>query len=88
MNLVLEYISCMDEISQIHDLSMQKIEFLATLNFYMSDDSTFNSKMNDKIHRAISKIREDNENLPRLIIDLKSSLDVVINSRPFLIHIY
>ena len=79
MNLVLEYASCMDELSRIHDLSMQKVEFLENLNSYKSDDPILDDEMNGKIRRAIAKIRKDNENLPRLIVDLKSSLDVVIN---------
>ena len=87
MNLVLEYVSCMDELSRIHDLSMQKVEFLENLNFYKSDDLVFDDKMSAKIRRAIVKIRKDNENLPRLILDLKSSLDVVFDSRPFRMHI-
>ena len=72
----------MDELSQIYDLSMQKVEFLKKLNFY-NYDPAFDSKMDEKIGRAIAKIRKDNENLPRLILDLKSSLDVVIDSHPF-----
>ena len=71
MNLVREYVSCMDELSQIIDLSMQKVEFLEKLN------RKFRGAMTKKIEAAIIKIKKDNENLPRLILDLKSSLDVV-----------
>lgn len=39
--------------------------------------------MHEKLVAAITKIRKDNENLPRLILDLKSSLDVVISTHPF-----
>ena len=84
MTLVREYVSCMDELSQIHDLSMQKVEFLEKcLNSWFEGTYTTSSNITVKINVAMIKIRKDNENLPRLILDLKISLDVVISPHPF-----
>ena len=84
MNLVREYVTCMDELSQIHDFSIQKVEFLQKLmDVYVKPNHGISHSMTDKIHEAMIKIRKDNENLPRLILDLKSSLDVVNNTHPF-----
>lgn len=80
MNLVREYVSCMDEMSQIHDISMQKIKFLGELREqYMGSVI-----MTEEIDGAIKQIRKDNESLPRLVNDLKSSLDVVTVSGPYI----
>ena len=93
MNLVREYVSCMDEISQIYDISRQKIEFLRKLRDHyrevvpVSGDATQNLHgknilLTERIEGAIEKIEKDNKNLPRLLNDLKASLDVVIISNP------
>ncbi len=79
VNLVRDYVTCMDEISQIHEMSMQKIEFLEKLlNHYYSFDWIYYNSVAHLIEGAITQIKKDNENLPRLISDLKSSMDVVI----------
>ena len=82
MNLVREYVSCMDELSQIHDPSMQKVEFLEKHRKFYRAFFPYSDIMVEKIDAAMIKIRKDNENLPRLMLDLKSSLDVVISSHP------
>ena len=94
MNLVREYVSCMDEISQIYEISRQKIEFLRKLRdhykiiqeFYWGDATqSLHGKdvlLTERIEGAIEKIEKDNENLPRLLSDLKASLDVVISQIP------
>ena len=67
MNLVREYVSCMDELSQIHDLSMQKVDLLEKLvDPYSKGAPRTPGDINDKINAAMIKIRKDNENLPRL----------------------
>ncbi len=91
MNLVREYVSCMDEISQIYDISVQKIEFLGKLREHCEvlERQNFNdasySRLNQddhlltaRIDGAVKQIKKDNENLPRLLNDLKASLDVVM----------
>ena len=91
VNLVREYVTCMDEISQIHDISMQKVEFLGKLRDHYGicerdndDSATYTRLYKDsdpliqRIEGAMIQIKKDNENLPRLISDLKSSMDVVI----------
>lgn len=67
----------MDEMSQIYEISIQKIDFLEKLreNYKVPE-------LNERIDWAVRKIKEDNENLPRLINDLKASLDVVSISSP------
>ena len=75
----------MDEISQIHEISMQKAESLRKLREYYKANARFGNVMDDlteRIDRAARQIEKDNENLPRLINDLKTSLDVVIFSSP------
>ncbi len=91
MNLVREYVSCMDEISQIYDISVQKIELLGKLREHceilerQNFDDTSYSRLNQddhllsaRIDGAVKQIKKDNENLPRLLNDLKASLDVVM----------
>lgn len=84
----------MDEISQIYDISRQKIEFLWKLrehyrpiqDSYWGDATQSlhgkNILLTDRIEGAIKKIEQDNEKLPRLLNDLKASLDVVIIPPP------
>ena len=80
----------MDEISQIYDISRQKLEFLGKLREHYKpvqekpwsypDQRQHDKKkvlLIDWITEAIEKIEKDNENLPRLLNDLKASLDVV-----------
>lgn len=88
MNLVREYVSCMDEISQINEISMQKIEFLGKLRehckslklarlHHILGSINEKSLLVQRVDEAVKQIEKDNENLPRLINDLKTSLDVV-----------
>lgn len=90
MDLVREYVSCMDEMSQIHDFSKQKIEFLGRLREHEMDiqESFPNDAilvLSERIDEAVIQIRKDNENLPRLVNDLKASLDVVNISSPYIV---
>ena len=94
MNLVREYVSCMDEISQIYDISRQKVEFLRKLreHYEVVQESYWGDGIHslqdkdvlltEQIDGAMRRIEKDNENLPRLVNDLKASLDVVIVSTP------
>lgn len=85
MNLVREYVSCMDEMSQIHDISMQKIKFLGKLQeHYMGIERFVRGNLIEEIDDAIKQIMKDNESLPQLVNDLKSSLDVVTVSGPYI----
>lgn len=80
VKLVREYVSCIDEISQIYDISEQKIKFLNTLREQLKSQIIETPRdliMTHRIDWAIDSIRNDNENLPRLLHDLKSSLNVV-----------
>lgn len=78
----------MDEMSQIHEISMQKIEFLFKLRETYNVDPKFHGTTNEisllqnQIEEAVRKIKKDNENFPRLINDLKASLDVVMIPSP------
>ena len=84
----------MDEMSQIHEISVQKIEFLGELREHCKvldiglnaahtrrplDQQHF---LTERVDEAVRQIKKDNENLPRLINDLKASLDVVIIASP------
>ena len=90
VNLVSEYVSCMDEICQIHESSLQKIEFLGKLREHCEtleksyyDEATYRQVLErgelltERIDEAVSHIRKNSENFPSLINDLKSSLNVV-----------
>lgn len=79
----------MDEMSQIHEISIQKIEFLGKLREHCEvlekayhDEATYtqlgkDDLLTERIDWAIKQIKKDNENLPRLTRDLKTSLDVL-----------
>lgn len=79
----------MDEISQLHSIAEQKIEYLNKLR---GDCKTlepsspmkvhglterYRSEMIDRIDEAIKIIRSNHELMPRILGDLKGSLDVV-----------
>ena len=70
----------MDEISQIHDISVQKIEFLGKVrrHYEILERQNFDDALIARIDGAMNQIKKDNENLPRLFSDLKASLDVVM----------
>lgn len=84
----------MDEISQIYDISRQKIEFLGKLreHYKVVQESYWgdaahslhgkNVPLTEQIEGAMRRIEKDHENLPRLVNDLKASLDVVVVSDP------
>lgn len=83
----------MDEMSQIHEISIQKIEFLGKLRehcevlqeaYHDEANHTQLSKddlLTERIDGAVRQIKKDNENLPRLTRDLKTSLDVLFQPR-------
>ena len=86
----------MDEISQIHEFSMQKVEFLEKLREHCnvlerassgnatSSQHREDKLLNERIDEAIEWMKEGNKNLPQLVNDLKNSLDVVIISSPYM----
>lgn len=91
VELVREYAACMDEISQIHDICEQKSDFLRKLSLDCRETetplaesgrrapSTGPSKetLIQRVDDAIKILEEPVNQLPRLLKELKSSLDVV-----------
>ena len=84
-----EYVDCMDEISQLYSIAEQKIEYLNKLrgDCETVEPSTprevhgftesYRGEMIDRIDEAIKLIRSNHELMPRILGDLKGSLDVV-----------
>lgn len=84
-----EFVDCMDEISQLCSISEQKIEYLNKLrgDCQTLESSTpgkvheltesYRSEMIDRIDEAVKIIRSNHELMPRILGDLKGSLDVV-----------
>ena len=84
-----EYVDCMDEISQLCSISEQKIEYLNKLRGDCETlepsaprkahglTESYRSEMIDRIDEAIKIIRSNHELMPRILGDLKGSLDVV-----------
>ena len=81
----------MNEISQIHELSEQKISYLKEMHMrwqFVEDQMIANNTMVPEkagnmlriIEATINYIKDNHKNLPRLLGDLKSSLDVVSHS--------
>lgn len=79
----------MDEISQLYSISEQKIEYLNKLRedcetlepsaprkVYGLTES-YRREMIDRIEEVIKIIRSNHELMPRILGDLKASLDVV-----------
>ena len=70
MNLVREYVSCMDEMSQIHEISMQKIEFIFKLRETYNVDLKFHGTPNEifllqnQIEEAVRKIKKRQRKFP------------------------
>lgn len=84
IDLVREYVACMNEISQICEISEEALEQLRSLLKQWQERSqklTLNAdaevSMSDRIQEAITSLKRDRENLPRILNDLKTSLDVV-----------
>jgi len=91
VELVREYIACRDEISQIHDIFEQKLDFLKKLALHCRKmdtplaesgsigPSTSPSKetLIQRVDDAIEILLEPLDQLPRLLKDLTSSLNVV-----------
>ena len=93
--LVKEYVDCMDEISQLYSISEQKIEYLNKLR---EDCNTLGPPapgkadgaretrrcyMIDRIDEAIKLIKSNHELMPRILGDLKGSLDAVSSELQF-----
>ena len=84
-----EFVDCMDEISQLCSISEQKIEYLNKLRGDCETleppapskvhglTESYRSEMIDRIDEAIKIIRSNHELMPRILSDLKGSLDVV-----------
>ena len=92
MNLVREYVACMDEISQIYSIYEQKLEFLkklgGTCRVFESEQNQARAvqreepgitgkTMTEQIDWAVSTLRSNHEGLPRTLKDLRNSLDDV-----------
>ena len=88
VNLVREYITCMNEIAHIFEISEQRVRFLEDIRDQwqsfeeqlLANDSMDPQRMGEvgrSIDNAIKFICLTHKNLPRLQDDLKSSLDVV-----------
>ena len=84
-----EFVDCMDEISQLYSISDQKIEYLNKLreDCEILEASaprkvhelaeSYRREMIDRIDKAIKIIRSNHKLMPRILGDLKGSLDVV-----------
>ncbi|KAI4130911.1 MAG: hypothetical protein LQ338_001508, partial [Usnochroma carphineum] len=88
IDLVREYVACMNEISQICEISEEALEQLRSLLKQWQERSqklTLNAdaevSMSDRIQEAITSLKRDRENLPRILNDLKTSLDVLFQLR-------
>lgn len=91
VKLVFQYVFCMDEISQIHDLCEQRQEFLKRLasdcremEMLVREPGRIAASTGPKkewviqdLENAIEILQKPLDQLPRLLKDLKSSLDVV-----------
>ncbi len=85
MNLVREYVACMDEISQIYSIYEQKLDFLDRLRKncgLLEDEHNVASAgqkkaMIEQIDWAVNQLRSNHEGLPRTLHDLRNSLDDV-----------
>ncbi len=91
VELVRGYIACMDEISKIHDIFEQKLDFLKKLALHCRKMDTplvesgsigpstgpSEETLIQKVDDAIEILQEPSDQLPRLLKDLTSSLNVV-----------
>ena len=91
MKLVREYIACMNEVSQVLEISEQKakrLENMAKNWEEFSRDLVLEENpevvVRDLLRKRIYWTKRKSENLPRILNDLKSSMDVV--SLPTLIQ--
>ncbi|KAL8722755.1 MAG: hypothetical protein Q9225_000816 [Loekoesia sp. 1 TL-2023] len=88
MELVREYIACMNELSQIKEISDQKIERLEALAKSWNDfaqtsklEKNFQVSIGDSLEKKIYWTKRKSDNLPYIMNDLKSSLDVLFQLR-------
>ena len=84
MKLVREYIACMNEVSQLLEISEQKVQRLENLAKSweeFSQDLVLKENpevvMTDMLRKRIYWTKRKSENLPRILNDLKGSMDVV-----------
>ena len=91
VDLVRQYIACMDEISLIHEAYEHKVVVLQKLlrqweyfeqELALAKSTVLNPEnpeisMSQQIQEAIDSMRRNKEKFPRMLTDLKSSLDVV-----------
>ncbi|KAL8683968.1 MAG: hypothetical protein Q9224_006643, partial [Gallowayella concinna] len=90
IELVRGYATCMNEISYLHEASEQEVKNLKALSEYWSaiENQTHSEprdvviegkperSLSETLQQNINLIQSNNEALPRLLTDLKSSLDV------------
>ncbi|KAL8917002.1 MAG: hypothetical protein Q9208_008220 [Pyrenodesmia sp. 3 TL-2023] len=89
IKLVREYIACMNELSQIYATSEEELERLNTQLVRWQNDGESRSSngerpaavIRSKIQNRIAWIKRHRGNLPRMLNDLKSSLDVLFQLR-------
>ena len=84
MKLVREYIACMNEVSQVLEICEQKVQRLENLakswqefkkKVVLEEDPEV--VMTDLLRKRIYWTKRKSENLPRILNDLKGSMDVV-----------
>ncbi|KAL8681596.1 MAG: hypothetical protein Q9224_006841 [Gallowayella concinna] len=95
IELVRDYAACMNEISYLHEASEQGSKNLKALREYWStiQNQTHSEprnvakegkpgrKLSETLQQNMNLIQSNNEALPRLLTDLKSSLDVLFQLR-------
>ncbi|KAL8663042.1 MAG: hypothetical protein Q9202_004182 [Teloschistes flavicans] len=89
VDLVRKYVTCLDEISQIHDISHQHLRFLSNLMVdcqdierYAADqgeslENKLEESATDRVSFAIRFLQETYDQVPLIEKDLRSSLDVI-----------
>ncbi|KAL8807654.1 MAG: hypothetical protein Q9200_004590 [Gallowayella weberi] len=91
IKLVRDYATCMNEMSCLQEVSEQKVKNLEALSGYyyqnvknVIPDRTANKsteRLGETLTKSIELVRSNNEAFPRLLTDLKSSLDVLFQLR-------
>ncbi|KAL8809815.1 MAG: hypothetical protein Q9223_007872, partial [Gallowayella weberi] len=88
IKLVRDYATCMNEMSYLQEVSEQKVKNLEALSDYyyqnVKSDRTANEcteRLGETLTQNIELVRSNNEAFPRLLTDLKSSLDVLFQLR-------
>lgn len=89
IDLVREYVACMNEVSQIQEISEQELERLQRLREYWRDShsnaptsTSSDMVIDDRIAKRLVLIKRNRDNLARIQTDLKGSLDVVSLQHP------